>query len=52
LATTTDEVLGLVGDLPALARLAEPDVARVNGLFNAAQDGHAAERAVRAFFNG
>jgi CDP-glycerol glycerophosphotransferase len=48
--TTTDEVLDLVSDLPALTRLAEPDLARVNALFNAAEDGHAAERVVREFF--
>jgi CDP-glycerol glycerophosphotransferase (TagB/SpsB family)/glycosyltransferase involved in cell wall biosynthesis len=49
-ATTTEEVLALLRDVPALARRAEPDLARVNARYNAAEDGGAAARAVREFF--
>ncbi len=49
-ATSTDEVLAMLRDLPDLARRSAPDLARVNARYNAAEDGGAAERVVQEFF--
>lgn len=49
-ASSTDEVVALLQDLPGLARLAAPALARVNDRYNRGEDGHAAARAVAGFF--
>jgi len=47
---TTDEVVTAILDLEGLRERHRDDLVRFNEEFNACQDGHAAERAVRAFF--
>lgn len=50
LVSDTSEVVDQLRDLDALSRRWAPELDRFNAEFNALQDGHAAERVVRAFF--
>ncbi|WP_310961468.1 CDP-glycerol glycerophosphotransferase family protein [Nocardioides terrisoli] len=50
LLATTDEVVTALGDLPGLERAYADERAAFHERFNRFQDGHAAERAVAAFF--
>ena len=50
LVATTEEVVSALRDLDHLTREFRDEMARFNARFNDRQDGHAAERVVRAFF--
>ncbi|MGZ4493339.1 MAG: CDP-glycerol glycerophosphotransferase family protein [Nocardioides sp.] len=50
LVATTDEVVDLLRDLDGLAGESAAALTAFNDRFNSLQDGHAAERVVRAFF--
>ena len=52
LTTSTSEVVACLQDLDGLAGEYRDALQRFNAVYNAEQDGNAAERAVRAFFPG
>jgi len=49
-ATTTDEVIAALADLPALQARYAGDIAAFNERFNGLHDGHATDRVLREFF--
>ena len=51
LLSTTEEVVAALRDLPGLAAAYAGELAAFDARFNQHQDGHAAERVVRAFFD-
>ncbi|HEY1116841.1 MAG TPA: CDP-glycerol glycerophosphotransferase family protein, partial [Acidimicrobiales bacterium] len=50
LVDTAEEAVRLLRDLPGLQRRCAPELERFHEKYNYLQDGHAAERVVRAFF--